>query len=86
MREELHLLCAFLLEGGEVLAMLSADISQHADGGADDALQAPHLARLGDTRLENAERGTLIHLPNGEGYTYLRVVGLRGASDAIVIF
>ena len=66
--------------------MLSTDVSEHPDGGADDALQAPHLARLGDARLEDAERGTLIHLPNGEGYTYLRVVGLRGASDAIVIF
>ena len=72
--EELQLLRAFGCERGEVLAMLRADIGNHADGWTDNRLQACHLAHLGDTCLKNRQFGLFVQLPNAEWYAYLRVV------------
>ena len=83
--KQAHFLCPFRLQRREVLAMLGADIGDDAYRRTDDAFQACHLARLRDTCLEDGEVGLLVHLPNRQRHTYLRVVRFGRAGDGIVL-
>ncbi len=85
MGKEAHLLRTLCLQRREVLAMLGTDIGNDAYRWADDAFKPCHLARLGDTCLEDSQVGLLVHLPNGQRHTNLRVVRLRRAGNGIVL-
>ena len=60
------------------------DVGKDADGGVDDLPQAVHLAGLGDAGLEDGQLVGVVHLPHGEGHTYLGVVA-AGAGDGFAV-
>ena len=49
----------------EILLMRPTNVCQYTDGWFQDSLQSIHLARLGDTRFEDADFGMFIELPYG---------------------
>ena len=77
--EELQLLLHLFVERVEVLLMGRTDIGYHAHRGLDDVAQGRHLARLADSRLEDAHLGLLTEEPYGEGHSYLGIVAARAA-------
>jgi len=90
-RKEAKCLLAFLLDRGEVLAVLGTYISNNAYVRANNGFEALHLAGLANAGLEDSEGGFsglngLGELPDGEGDAYLAIVAFGGADDVVVIF
>lgn len=85
MGEELEFLGYLLLAGEEVLVVSLSDIGEDTYGRLYHSAEGFHLASLGDAGLEDGELVGLVHLPDRERHTYLRVVaagrrnGLAGA-------
>ena len=79
--EEDELLTALLLQGREVLLMGRTHIGKNSDGRLDDVTESKHLARLTDTRLEDTYLGLLVHQPDRQWHTYLRIVTARAAGN-----
>ena len=79
--EEDEFFSALLLQGREVFLMGRTHIGQYGDGRLDDVAQGKHLARLTDTSLEHAHLGLLIHQPDRQWHTYLRIVTAWTAGD-----
>jgi len=77
--EENSLLPAFGLQRGKVFLMGSTKIGQHGYGGLDNITQGQHLVRLADTGLENAQPRVLIHQPDRERHSNLRIIATRTA-------
>ena len=84
--EELHFLCSFLFYGGEVFAMFLPNIGDYAHRWTDNPLEFFHFARLRDARLKERQFGIGLELPNGQRYTYLRVIRFGAANNAVVVF
>ena len=79
--EEDKLFSALLLQGREVLLMGRTHIGEYGDSRLDDVTQGKHLARLTDTSLEHAHLGLLVHEPDRQWHTYLRIVTAWTAGD-----
>src|SRR5581483_4359310 len=61
-------------------------IGKNADGWMNDLFQLLHFTTLRNARFKYAQRMCLIHLPDTQRNTYLRIVTFRTSYNSVLIF
>ena len=79
--EKNDLLTTLSLQRLEILLMRRTQISKHGYRWLNNVTKSKHLARLTDTSFKDTNLSLLVHQPDRQRHTYLRIVAARTAGD-----